>query len=523
MTRQQNDSSGDKVCTADGRGNLPRAGDRQCMPMFERVARQQVMAKLSLVLVLGFLMVAQTGCSKVVPQPTDSVAIDVPAAWSLSVSGKETGTSSLALWWLHFNDPLLSDLVSEALTANNGIKGAQAALRQARALRDVAAAGLLPAVDGSASAGRGKSGNNSAVNTFKVGLDAGWELDIFGANRSALDTSEATVRATAADLGDVQVSIAAEVALAYISLRDVQERLTIARDNLASQLETLQITKWRVQAGLGTSIEAEQALAAVAQTSALLPALQTSIDQTCHALAVLTGQVPAALSTILAAVRPVPQPADDLAISLPAETLRLRPDVRGAEHQVTAAVGRVQEAEAKRLPNFRLSGSLGLNALTLGTLTNGASVVSAILAGVSLPIFDGGAGSAQVSFQQAALDQAFAAYQATVLTALQEVEDALAALRGDRERLLHLQSTAEAAANAALLARQRYSSGLVDFQVVLETQRTQLTTQASVASARADVSSDHVRLYKALGGGWFADNSDASPTPAENIFRSPYS
>ena len=181
--------------------------------------------------------------------------------------------------------------------------------------------------------------------------------------------------------------------------------------------------------------------------------------------------------------------------------------MRASEHQVTAAIGRVQQAEAARLPNFRLSGSLGLNALTLDTLTNGASVVSAMLADISMPIFDGGSRRAQVRAQQAALDQALMTYQTAVLTALQEVEDALVALRGDRERLLRLQDAAEAAGNAALLARQRYSSGLVDFQVVLETQRAQLTTQASVASARADVSADHVRLYKALGGGWLPDNS----------------
>jgi outer membrane protein, multidrug efflux system len=484
---------------------------------------QQERATLSLLLVLGFLMLAQVGCGKVMPQPSTSMAVDVPAAWSLAVGSQDTSTSSLAEWWLHFNDPLLGELVAEALEANTGIIGAQAALRRARALRDVSAAGLLPVLDGSASAQRGKSGSNSAVNGFKAGLDASWELDIFGANRSALDTSEATVKATAAGLGDIQVSIAAEVALAYITLRDTQERLAIARDNLASQLGTLQITEWRVQAGLVTSIDVEQARTAVEQIRALLPTMQTSIEQTCHALAVLTGQTPSALSTMLAATRPVPQPADDLAFSLPAETLRRRADVRAAEHQVTAAAGRVQEAEANRLPNFRLSGSLGLNALTLGTLTHGASVVSAMLAGVSMPIFDGGAGRAEVRSQQAALDQAVAVYQAAVLTALQEVEDALVALRGDRERLLSLQSAAEAAANAALLAGQRYNSGLVDFQVVLQTQRTLLTTQASLASGRADVSSDHVRLYKALGGGWLPDNSHAAPTAPENISRSPRS
>jgi len=392
-------------------------------------------------------------------------------------------------------------------------------LCQARALRDVSAAALWPVLAGSASVQRSQTGNNNGVNHFAAGLDANWELDIFGGNRSALETSEALVRSSAASLGDVQVSIAAEVALDYITLRDAQARLAIARDNLASQQETLQITQWRWQAGLVTAIEAEQARTATEQTRALLPILQTSIGQTCHALAVLTGQLPTALVGLLTAVKPVPQAADDLALNIPAETLRQRPDVRAAEHQVTAAAGRVRQAEAARLPNFSLSGSLGLNALTLGTLTNGASVVSALLADASVPVFDGGSRRAQVRAQQAALDQALVVYQAAVLTALKEVEDALVALRDDRERLVRLQDAAEAAGNAALLARQRYSSGLVDFQVVLETQRAQLVTQASMASASADVSADHVRLYKALGGGWRSDGNDSPSNPTKTTTR----
>ena len=310
------------------------------------------------------------------------------------------------------------------------------------------------------------------------------------------------MQASAASLGDVQVSIAAEVALSTIALRGAQALLAIANDNLTSQLETLQIAQWRLQAGLVTSLETEQARTETEQTRALLPALQTSIDQNRYALAVLTGQPPAALATVLAAAGPLPQAAPDLALSLPAETLRQRPDVRAAEDQVTAAVARVAQADAALMPNFQIGGSLGLNALTLGALTEGASVVSVLLASVSLPIFDGGALRAQVRAQQAALDQAWVAYQATVLGALKEVEDALVALRGDRERLLFLQRAAQSASNAALLARQRYSGGLIDFQTVLDTQRTQLRTQESVASTRIALSANHVRLYKALGGGW---------------------
>lgn len=469
------------------------------------------------------LLLALAGCASAPPQAAAPPAVEVPATWSRTASiasASPAAATSLApvtnsRWWLRFGDPQLASLVTQALQANTSVKSAQAALREARALRDVSAAGLRPALGSSASARRSVAGGRSAGNSFSAGLDASWEPDVFGANRSALDASEASARASAASLGDTQVSVAAEVALSYITLRSAQARLAIAQDHLASQEETLQITQWRLQAGLVTSLEAEQARAATEQTRAQVPALQTSIEQARHALAVLCGQPPAALAAVLAAAAPVPQAAGDLALSIPAETLRQRPDVRAAELQITAAVARVAQADAARRPNFTLSGSLGLSALTLGALTNGSAVVGSLLAGVSWPVFDGGAARAQVRAQQAALEQAHASYQASVFTALKEVEDALVALKGDRERLVHLQSAAEAAGNAALLARQRYSSGLVDFQTVLETQRTQLNTQESVVAVQADLATDHVRLYKALGGGWSPDAAQAAFAPAD--------
>ena len=470
---------------------------------------------------MACLLLAASGCAHVASHAPDPAAGDVPAAWSVADATTAQGATSLAGWWSRFNDPLLSRLVNEALRANTTVTGAQAALRQARALRDVAAAALYPSLASSASAQRSSSTNGAApsagrttTNNFQVGLDANWELDIFGANRSALNASEAAAIASAASLGDVQVSVAAEVALGYITLRVAQTRLTIASDNLASQQETLQITLWRQQAGLGTSIEAEQARAAVEQTGALIPSLQTAIEHASHALAVLVGRPPAALTDLLASVMPVPQPDDGLALRLPAETLRQRADVRSAEYQVAAARARVSQAEAARWPSFAIGGSLGLSSLTLGALTNGASVVSTLLASVNLPIFDGGTRRAQVNAQEAALDQEQAAYRAAVLLALKDVEDALIALRGDRLRVVRLGNAADAAAKASLMARQRYSSGLVDFQIVLETQRTQLGTQDALASAGADVSSDYVRLYKALGGGWDPEtNTNQASTP----------
>lgn len=434
------------------------------------------------------------------PQPN---ALSIPSAWSQPAqTGNAGAADSLVQWWHKFNDPLLTTLVTQALQANTSVRTAQAALQQSRALRDVKGAALLPGVTASTSARSDQTNANTPNNSFRAGLDASWEPDIFGGQRSSLNAAEADTYAAQASLGDAQVSVAAEVALAYIQLRGQQSQLEIARSNLASQQETLQLTDWRAQAGLVTSLEVEQARAASEQTAAQIPTLQASIAKTQHALAVLTGQSPDALQALLAPVAALPQVAQDLALDIPAQTLRQRPDVRAAEHRVSAALARVSVADAARYPSFSIGGSVGLSALTLAGLGSGATVANALLASISVPLFDGGAARAQVDAQQAALEQARVAYEAVVLSALKDVEDALVALSGDRARLVRLQSAAEAASNAALLAQQRYSSGLIDFQTVLQTQRTLLTAQDSVASSQADISADHVRLYKALGGGW---------------------
>jgi NodT family efflux transporter outer membrane factor (OMF) lipoprotein len=405
-------------------------------------------------------------------------------------------------WWRDFNDPLLSTLIDLALQANTSIRSAQGALQQARALRDVRVANSHPSLSVSGSAQRSQTESFDASNNFRAGLDASWEVDVFGAVRSGVAASEADADAAQASLRDVQVSIAAEVALAYIQLRGQQLQLAIAQSNLASQSETLQITDWRAQAGLITSLEVEQARAASAQTAAQIPALTASIAKTRHSLSVLTGQRPLELDQVLATAQAVPQAADLSESVIPADTLRQRADVRAAEHRIQAALSRVDAADAARYPSFKLGGGLSLSSLTLAGLTNGASLAGSVLGSVSVPLFDAGAGKAQVLAQEAALEQARAAYQATVLAALKDLEDALVALNGDRARLQSLQQAATAAENASALANNRYSSGLIDFQTILQTQRTLLSAQDSVASVQADLSSDHVRLIKALGGGW---------------------
>jgi NodT family efflux transporter outer membrane factor (OMF) lipoprotein len=428
------------------------------------------------------------GCSHV-PQPLPP---DAPPA--------SAAEQPLARWWLQLNDPALAAQVAQALQANPGLLGAWATLRQARALRDLAAAGLWPTLGSSASAQRGRAGGESTGNSFRLGLQADWAPDLAGATRLGLQAADADVRASAASLDDVQAQLVAEVVLAALLQRSGQARLAIARANLASQQQTLQIAGWREQAGLSTALDTAQARAAAAETAAQLPLLQTSIAQAGHALAVLQGLSP-----------PMPVPMTETPVldlptfpalpDLPADTLRRRADVRAAEWQVAAALARTGQAQADRAPRFAIGGTLGLAAATLGGLGSGSAVLGTLLASVSWPLFDAGAGAARVAAQQAALEGQQEAYRSAVGVAQRDVADALAALQGDRQRLARLGEAAAAATLAGTLARQRYTSGLVDFQTVLSTQRTQYATQDSVASARAEVGADQVRLVRALGGG----------------------
>lgn len=447
---------------------------------------------------VAVLAVWLVGCATRAPTALTDGAVAVPSAWS---QASPSGSAPLALWWRGFGDPLLVELVDGSQQANTDIRIARANLRQARALRDAAAAGLWPVLSVSASAQRSRSAGAPAGNLFDAGFDASWEPDVFGAAGHGVDASQAQAQASAATLSSTQVSIAAEVAVSYLQLRGTQIRAAVARDNLAAQEQTLQIAGWREQAGLGSSLETSQARSAVEQTRAQLPVLDASFAQTSHALAVLSGQPPAALNSLLSASRALPQPPPDLAVAIPAQALRQRPDVLAAEWQLRAAAERVAQADANRLPTVDLRASLAWSAATLSSLGSVAAARS-LVASVGQTLFDHGQRNAQLAAQQAAFDAAQETYRARVLAALQDVEDALSALAASRDRVAALHAAAEASRDAALLANHRYTSGLIDFQTVLDTQRTLLSVQDSVASAETDLAANHVRLYKALGGGW---------------------
>jgi outer membrane protein, multidrug efflux system len=434
------------------------------------------------------------------PQP------DVPAHWSTAAGGRATPQAELAQWWRQFNDPVLEGLVADALKANLDLATARAQLREARAQRELAAAGLSPSVDASVSASSSKSsaetGSGTSRNLYGAGFDASWEADVFGGTRRGVQAAQADLEASVASLHDVQVSLVAEVAVNYIGLRTAQRRLAIATSSLASLREAYDLARWRMQAGLASELDVAQARTELESAQATVPTLRTSVVEARHRLAVLLGLKPGELRARLGTAGAIPVLDHAVMVGIPADTLRQRPDVRVTERQLAAQTARLGEAEAARYPSFNLSGSIGLEALTLSGLGSGDAGTRSLLGSITAPIFDAGRIRANIAVQDAKLEQARLAYRSTVLKALEEVENALAGVANADERRLRLERAAASAQDTLLIARQRYSSGLTDFLSVLDSQRTMLNLEDELASSAGALATAQIQLYKALGGGW---------------------
>lgn len=453
------------------------------------------------------VLAAATACTSVGPDYAKP-APAVPPAWARAEAHRlaAQGTEDLSRWWERLRDPLLSSLIADALAASPDLRSAQAKLRESRARRAIAGAAAFPTISASASTSRAKSsaqsGSGRTSELYRAEFDASWEPDVFGGVRRGVEAAQADLEASEASLQHTRVSLVAEVALNYVEARAFQARLAIARANFAAQTETYQLTDWRSQAGLVGALDVEQARTNLEQTRAQIPALETSLASAEHRLAILLGRAPGSLRGALAGAGGIPALPERVAVGIPSDTIRQRPDVRTAERKLAAQTARIGEAEAARYPSFTLSGSIGLEALTFGALGNAGAATRSLVAQVAQVLFDGGKREQQVEVQRALAEQALAGYESAVLTALEDVENALAALGNSLQRQETLRAAREAARNAALLARQRYSSGLIDFQTVLDTERTVLSIEDSLAATQADGVSALIRLYKALGGGW---------------------
>ena len=434
-----------------------------------------------------------------------------PAPESLSVPHTyyrrpaEAASADLARWWERFDDPLLTRLIDEATAGNLDLAAASARLTQARESLVQARAGLVPTVTGSAGAGRTVGAGNDH-NSFSLGADAAWEADLFGRIRRGIEAARADAEVSWYDREALRVAIAAEVATNYVDARLAQEQLAIARDTLAIADDNLQIATWRRQAGLVSSLDVEQARAARAQNAASIPNIENAFASATYRIAVLTGRAPGALTDELSAAKPIPKGPQDVAVGIPADTLRQRPDVRAAERSLAAATARIGVAEAQLLPDLRLSGNIGTSAGSIGGLFN--AITGGIFSSLSQTLFDGGRLRSQLRSQRAATEAALATYHQSVLTSLEDVENALNALRAARLRQVQFAIALEAASNSALLARAQYRSGLTDFQQLLTAESSLLSARDGVAASRGDEALALVQLYRALGGGW---DSTAAP------------
>jgi len=422
----------------------------------------------------------------------------MPAEWQTTLAGSTTGGAAVA-WWERFGDPQLAELVRRAFTANLDLDIARARIEEAAALRRVASADLWPRADARLS-GNAIKGHQPSL--YLAGLEALWELDVFGGQRRSVEAAEADIEAAIGRQRAVAVAIAGEVARAYIEMRGLQRRSATVRKNLVAQQDTRDLTEAQLRAGLASDLDVERARAQVASTAAELPAIEAGIRQNSFRLGVLLGQHPAALLEDLDGSDVIPAVPAEVVISVPAELLRRRPDVLVAERELAAATARIGEAKADLYPRFTLTGSIGLRSEDVVDLVRGKGGLAAIGPDIVWPVFAAGRIVANVEVQNARQEQARARYQLVVLRALEEVENAMTRYASEQLRRRDLAAAVDANREAAELARRLHASGLIGFLDVLDAERSLLTAESLFVASDTAVSANLVALYVALGGGW---------------------
>ncbi len=463
-------------------------------------------AVLALVLVGGLIFL--TGCITVGPD-YQTPKTEVPEKWQPPPDpALVPGQAEIRQWWTVFEDPQLTSLIQRASLGNLDLKAAVAKVKAARALVGVAAGKELPSLDANGQASRQQesenvgTGTGPVYNRFALGLESSWEIDLFGRIRRTVEAAQADYQASEEDRLDLTVSLLAEVARTYFTIRSTQERLAATSKNIESQKQVLELTRSRFRNGLATDLDVSQAESVLASSQASLPPLRIALARAMHALSLLLGLAPKELEAELSPAKPIPTPPEKVAVGLPADLLRRRPDIRRAERQLAAATARIGVATADLYPSFSLTGQLGLNSSTTGSLFDYSSHFFYLGLPIKWNIFAGGAIRSQIKVQEAQAEQALYNYQNAILKALGEVEDALTAYVEQRHAVRALERTVTAARRTLKLAVRLYKDGLKDFQGVLDAQRSLLEYENQLAQARGDADINLAILYKSLGGGW---------------------
>ncbi|WP_294337372.1 efflux transporter outer membrane subunit [uncultured Sphingomonas sp.] len=424
-------------------------------------------------------------------------------------------TPALSTWWEGFNDPLLNALVADALAHSPTIDQVTARVREAQAQARQQKTSRLPSVSANGTVIRadlppiGGQGEGTDLTFYNLGLNAAWELDLFGGGRRANEQANANVGARIADLADAQVSLTAGVAQAYVALRDVQERIRLNAHSTDLQKRQIALTRQRFDLGTASKLDLERLQGQLEQTQAQAIPLAAQRDEYLNQLAVLTGRTPGALDATLSTAMPVPLPPAQVAVGDPAQLIARRPDVRAAERQLAAATAGVGVNKAKELPTVRFLGLLGLGGTTPGAMFDLGNLTTLAAPSLSWSFLDFGRAKAATRASEAQRDAADATYRRTVLEALEDAETQLSRFANTRLQLGQLAQAEATSARAATLNRQRVAAGTSRLIDQLDIERQQIAARVAVAQAKAGLSTSYIGVNKALGLGWSAPDTAA--------------
>ncbi len=490
----------------------PQRGERRWAPL-----------GLCLLLTLGACTVGPNYHKPEEPTPTGFLETPTkpPAAGETRITPEE---GDLSAWWTSFGDPLLDELIRRALADNKDIATAESRLREARRQETVAVAAGLPHVNAtgsavtynsnhagtSSSSGSGNSSSSgvaglpipSHFNLYAAGFDATWEVDLFGGVRRSVEAARANTEAALWARRDMDVSLSAEVANDYLTLRALQARIAVGQAELARQRDLFSLIRARREAGFVTNLDVNQQTAQVETAAAQIPQLEAQSRAQIHALGVLVGQAPEYLAATLAPTTALPGTPPSLPLGLPSDLLRRRPDVREAERRLAAANAEIGVQTANLYPKLNLLALANFSGMDLGSLFSRSNLASAAAGMATAPIFDAGKTRANIAIAREEAVQARLAYETTILNALRDVEDALARHSAESVRVGELAASVDAARNSLAIAQDQYRTGLVTFINVLQAENTLLNAEDQLVQSRAQIATDLGAIYKALGGGW---------------------
>jgi len=481
------------------------------MPSTLKLQRRRVLF-VAVLLALG-------GCAAVGPDYVEP-ELDVPDAWHVRIADQvnQGPQAPMQTWWTVFDDPLLDQLIERARGGNLDLKTAATRVRAARANLAITSGARLPAVDATGQASRTQQsddgwleqvapdGGFDAQSLFELGLDASWEIDLFGRVRRSIESATAQYQSTLETERDVMVTLFADVALNYFEVREYQSRLEFAAQNIVVQKEGLELARERFDSGLSSQLDVVQAEATLGLTEATIPKLRIGRDQALNRLAVLLGVEAGTLQDEFAAPAAtpaaIPEPSGTIAVGLPTDVVRQRPDIRAAERRLAAQTAQIGVATAALYPQLSLTGFIGLQSRSVGDLFSSDSDMWQASLPFSWNVYDGDRVRSNIELQKALTEQRLLEYRQSVLKALAEVESALVAYNDERERLTALRAATAATREGARLALVQYDTGLTDYTDVMTMQRYLFQIQELLATSEAQVGMALISLYKAVGGGW---------------------